>query len=520
MEGKIVKYPVGVQDFEKLITRGYLYVDKTEILYRLINEGNCYFLSRPRRFGKSLTLSTLKAYFEGKKELFEGLAIYDLERDWKKHPVFLLSFARFEKNEEQNMEKILEFYLSQWEEIYGIEKRDQNFSNRFASIVKTAYETTGAKVVVLIDEYDSALVSTLENRDLHNHIKSLLKPLYTVLKDFDMYIQFSLITGITRFSKLTIFSGLNNLEDISLNKRFGSICGITQKELELNFKEGIEDIGQRYGLDVPTMLNELKVYYDGYHFTEESEDIYNPFSILNVLKSQKLGNYWFTTGVPSFLIERLKNKDINLEKYMNQSTGEEMLKEADSAYTSDLAILFQAGFLTIKDYDLRKNIVKLGIPNREVREGMSKLFMEKFLCPDKQEGQNLIFDLVEFLEKGDPEKFFKLLKGFFARVPFDLSKGDKEVYFQNSFYILASLIGLNVETERHTSQGSIDLVISTSDYLYVIEIKLNKKAQLALDQINSKEYALQWENGRRKIFKIGATFSSRTRTLREWIIEE
>lgn len=519
MEGKVVKYPVGVQDFEKLITSGYLYVDKTEILYRLINSGNNYFLSRPRRFGKSLTLSTLQAFFEGKRDLFKGLAIFDLEKEWRKHPVFLLSFARFEKSREQSLEQLLEFHLSEWEKDYNLDSGRHNYENRFAALIKKAYGETGEKAVVLVDEYDSALVSTLEDQKLHFHIKNLLKPFYTVLKDCDKYIHFALITGITRFSKLTIFSGLNNLEDISLDRRFGSICGITERELESNFQEGIKSLGKRYHFDYDGMLKELKSYYDGYHFTEESEDIYNPFSILNALKSEKLGNYWFSTGIPSFLVDRMHNQDINLEKYMNQTTGEETLKETDSAYSSDLAILFQAGFLTIKNYDLRKNLIKLGIPNREVKEGMSQLFLEKFLYPNKQEGQKILRDLVDAIEQGEPDIFFKILRSFFSGVPFDLCKGDKEVYFQNAFYIVINLLGLSVEAERHTSSGSIDLVITTPKFVYVIEIKLNKKAQIALNQINSKEYTLPWESGGRKVFKIGVSFSSRSRTIREWIIE-
>ena len=371
----------------------------------------------------------------------------------------------------------------------------------------------------MIDEYDNALVSTIHDISLHSHIKNVLKPIYTVLKDYDPYIRFALITGITRFSKLTIFSGLNNLKDISLDFNYGSICGITENELKSNFRPGIGATGERYGLDYTGMSELLKAYYDGYHFTEESEDIYNPYSILNALDSRKLNNYWFSTGIPSYLVEKIRQKDINLEKYMNQSTGENTLQESDSAYSSDLAILFQAGFLTIKDYDLHKRLYKLGIPNREVEEGLSQLFMEKFLYPDKNKGESIIRDLASCLEDGAPERFLILLKAFFAGVPFDLSKGSKEVYFHNAFYILTNLLGLMVEAERHTSAGSVDLVISTAKYVYVIEIKLNKKAQTAIDQINMKDYSLAWSADNRKVFKIGVSFSSRTRTIREWIIE-
>lgn len=520
MEEKPVKYPIGIQDFETIISDGYIYVDKTAILYKLATTGKYYFLSRPRRFGKSLTLSTLKAYFEGKKELFRGLAMESLEKEWRKHPVFLISFARFEKSKEKSLDDILEFYLNDWEEQYDIKKINQTFSSRFAAIIKKSFEVTGEKAVVLIDEYDSALISSLRDPKLHEEMKNILKPFYTVLKDMDGYIKFALLTGITRFSRMTVFSGLNNLKDISLNMMYSEICGITPEELEHYFTTGIKEIGGRYGANNSEMLKLLKDYYDGYHFTEESADIYNPFSILHALDSRKLSNYWFVTGIPSFLVERMKDRDINLEEYMNMRASEGVLQEVDNAYSTDTAILFQAGFLTIKGYDIKNNLYLLGIPNREVKEGMSRLFMEKFLCPNAVESGNLIIKLVRAVEEGNPEQFLTLLKSFFAGIPFDMSKGDKEVYFHNAFYIITNLVGLNVKTEYHTSSGSIDIVISTDNYVYVIELKLNKKPQDALDQINSKDYALPWATGQRKVLKIGAVFSTRTRTLSKWIIQE
>ena len=517
-----VKYPIGVQDFAKLIEFGYVYVDKTELIYKLANSGNCMFLSRPRRFGKSLTLSTLKYYFEGREDLFKGLALERLEKEWKKHPVFLFSFATFSKNDNNDLENILEYHLKEWENQYELPVGDGNFANRFKTVIKKANEATGQKAVVLIDEYDSALVSTLSDPELHKKAKELLKPVYTVLKDMDPYIRFALITGITRFSKMTIFSGLNNLNDISLDTDFSALCGITPNELEDYFQSGIKKLAAKYRLDYDAALLELKNYYDGYHFTADSDDIYNPFSILNALSKSTLSNYWFATGIPSFIVERMKNKDLEIEKYMNQSAEESTLKEADSAYSSDLAILFQAGFLTIKGREPgagREDDYILGIPNREVREGMSKLFMEKFLNPDDSYNRNIIRDLSRALREGEPDKFLTILKGFFAGVPFEMSKGDKEVYFHNAFYIITNLVGLYVQAERHTSAGSIDLVISTPDYVYVIEIKMNKKPEIALDQINSKEYALPWVADHRKLFKIGVTFSSRTRNISRWLIE-
>lgn len=517
---KFVKYPIGVQDFESLIKDGFIYVDKTSILYRLINQGKYIFLSRPRRFGKSLTLSTLKAFFEGKKDLFKGLAIQNLEKEWRRHPVFLLSFARFERKIAGSLESILGSQLEAWEREYDLHPTDTNMSVRFYNVIRKAVEVTGERAVVLIDEYDSALVSTLEDQELHDHIRTLLKPVYTVLKDLDSHIRFSLITGITRFSRMTIFSGLNNIQDISLLPAYGSICGISQTELEEYFTESIKEMAVEKGISAEECLQKMKSYYDGYHFTENSEDIYNPFSILTALSHKKLGSYWFGTGIPTFIVERMRHRDIDIEKAMNPRAGETILQEADSAYTSDEAILFQAGFLTIKGYDAKRELYTLGIPNREVMEGMSRLFMEKFLMPDRIKSQNLIFDLEDAVEEGNPEKFLELLKSFLAGVPFDMSKGDKEVYYHNTFYIITNLLGLRVQVERHTSSGSIDLLITTSDYIYVIEIKLNKPAREALEQIETKEYALPWLNDSRKLFKIGISFSSESRNISEWIISQ
>lgn len=517
--GKNIKYPIGVQDFEKLISEGYLYVDKTSLIHRLVTTGNCFFLSRPRRFGKSLTLSTIKAFFEGKKHLFKGLKVYDLEKDWNRHPVFLLSFARFDKDKEGSIEGLLENHLSTWEKEYDLPVGVSDYENRFANLLRQAVKITGQRAVILIDEYDSALVTTLENKDRHDHIKSILKPFYTVLKDLDSHIRFAMITGITRFSKLTIFSGLNILNDISLDDEFSGLCGITFPQLKEYFQQGIESLRNSTGLTYEECLQELKDYYDGYRFSVNSPDIYNPFSILNALFKSKLDNYWFASGIPSFIVGRMKHRDIDLEKYLTQNATGSVLMEADNVYISDVAVLFQAGFLTIKAYNPERKLYTLGIPNREVEEGMSRLFLEKFLWQDTLNANAEIFRMVDAIEAGDPDKFLQILKAFFAGVPFELSKGDKEVYFHNAFYIVTNLIGLNVKAEQHTSEGSIDIVLSTPKFVFVIEIKLNKNAAKALEQINTKNYTLPWSAANRKVFKIGVSFSSRTRNIGSWIIE-
>lgn len=515
-----VKYPVGIQDFEKLRTENYLYVDKTTVLYGLVNTYNYVFLSRPRRFGKSLMLSTLKAYFEGKKELFEGLAIENLEKDWKKYPVLLLQLSRVDTSNQDSLEKLLDQQFRQWEEIYDIKKTSSDLSSRFADIIIRAHKVTGERVVVLVDEYDNALINTLKNPELHNRHQTLLKSIYSNFKDLDAHIKFGMLTGVTRFSKLTIFSGLNNLMDITLDHPYAAICGITEAELLENFQTGIEQMADYKGWTGDQTIAELKKKYDGYHFTQNSPDIYNPFSILNAMAKKELGNYWFSTGIPSFLVDRMKEGDTDLAKFMNRQVDELVLKEIDSARNSTLATLFQAGFLTIKDYDEEWEQYTLGIPNEEVCHGMSALFMEYFLYPDRSEGQSYIISLLKAAKAGEPEEFLQTLQKFLSGVPFDLSKGNKEVYFHNAFYIISSLIGLKTKAECHTSTGSIDLLIENDRFVYIIELKLDRSAREALRQIEEKKYAGPFEGQDRKIFKIGVNFSSEERNITEWLIGE
>lgn len=518
MESKSVKYPVGIQDFENLRKDGYLYIDKTDIIYNLVNGGKYFFLSRPRRFGKSLLLSTLKAYFEGKKTLFKGLAIYQLEKEWIKYPVFLLSLARTDAKDPKSVESLLMQQFKLWEKKYGIDKPEENLASRFSDLIIRAHEQTRQRVVVLIDEYDNPLINTINDQEIHDRNLSLLKSIYSNLKDLDAHIKFSLLTGVTRFSKLTIFSGLNNLLDITLDKRYATICGITEDELKENFTEGIRTLGENEGWSYDDTLSGLKKYYDGYHFTSISPDIYNPFSIMCAMTQQEISNYWFSTGIPAFLVEKMKEGDTELEPFLNQKVEDVVLRDIDSARHSTLAALFQGGFLTIKGYEKIFNRYRLGVPNLEVKEGLSRLFLEYFLYPDAVKGTNFIFDMIKYAYDGEIDKFMISMQTFFAGVPFDLSKGSKEVYFHNAFYILTSLLGLKTKAEYHTSAGSIDLVIETEKYVYIFEFKLDGSVEQALAQIEQKRYARGFEDNHRKIYKIGANFSSEFRNLESWQI--
>lgn len=513
------KYPIGIQDFATIRENGYIYVDKTKIIYELINTASYVFLSRPRRFGKSLLLSTIAYYFEGRKDLFEGLDLAELESNWVKHPVFLLSFARYERENVNSLEFILEQQLSSWEKIYNIGRCDLDFSNRFVNIIQKSVESTGQKAVILIDEYDNPLITTRNNPELHSKNKAVLKSIFTILKDLGAYLSFGMLTGITRFGKMSVFSSINNLYDITLDKQFSSICGITQDELLQNFKIGISELAEENEKTIEEINSELKKYYDGYHFSIKSPDIYNPYSLLNAFSKKNIEDYWFSTGTPNFLVDQLKETDTNLKDFLNQKVVSTTISASDSAYNSLVALLFQSGYLTIKDYESKRKLLQLGIPNEEVKEGLNRLFLKDFLYPDKELGNSRINKILDSIEKGNPELFMENLQAFFAGVPFDLSKGNKEVFFHNSFYILCNLIGLFVKAEYHTSAGSIDILIETNQYVYVIELKLDKSAEEAINQINSKDYDLQWRKDERKTFKIGISFSSITRNISEWIIQ-
>lgn len=367
-----VKYPIGIQSFSEIIENNYIYVDKTELIYKLIGSGKYYFLSRPRRFGKSLLLSTIKAFFEGRKELFKNLAIESLEKNWTRHPVLLLSLAGYNPSEFDLVE-ILDLIISRMEDEYGLEKTTSNPGGRFGNLIRNIYKKTGQKVVVLVDEYDAPLVAHLDDDIKQEALRNTLKSVYTNLKDMDEYIRFGMLTGVSRFSKMTIFSGLNNLMDISLDERYSSICGITEAELEYNFHEGIDKFAKTEDISYLQAVSELKANYDGYHFTGISEDIFNPFSLLWALDSSKIGSYWFQTGTPTFLVNVLRKQHEPLNKILTEKVGEMAISDIDTYRTSPLALLFQTGYLTIKEYDRRRKRYTLGIPNREVEQG---LFLE------------------------------------------------------------------------------------------------------------------------------------------------
>lgn len=515
-----IKYPIGIQDFRKLREDGYIYVDKTDIVYDLVKNSQYFFFARPRRFGKSLLLSTLKYYFEGRKELFEGLKIMELEKDWRRHPVLHLSLASLNADNDAGLNSALEEQFSEWEDLYGINESNFDFAQRFARIIKAAYNQTGEKVVVLIDEYDNPLINTLHRDDLHHKNRELLKSVYSNLKDQDAYIKFGFLTGVSRFSSLTIFSGLNNLMDVTFDDRFADLCGFSDDEIKEYLFAGVEKLAECEGISAEEAMDLLKKYYDGYHFSTKLIDVYNPFSLLNCLHNSKIENYWFKSGAPSFLIKKLEENKDSFTSIFNAESDSMNLGTVDAAFHDPVSLLFQTGYLTIKSYNKRFDEFKLGIPNREVEKSLMLLLLGRYRGKNSSELMKPLILMAECLENGQPEEFIGRLRSILAPISYHFKNKLSELDFERVMFVILHLLGLEVTTELHTSWGRIDVVVKTGKYIYIMELKLDKSAREALDQIENKEYALQWDYDGRKVIKIGINFSSEQRNITEWEIKD
>lgn len=512
-------FPVGIETFSKIIEGNYVYIDKTEFIHNLVNEGEYFFLSRPRRFGKSLLLSTIEAFFEGRQDLFEGLAISRYEHSWEKHPIFRLNLVNIDTTSIDGLKSTLEHQISQWEDLYGKDVEGIDFPQRFYGVIKRAVEQTGKRAVILIDEYDKALVSTLDNEELNKQIRAILKPIFGTLKAADRYIRFAFLTGVSRFSRLSIFSDINNLNDISFSDKYDAICGITEEELLHNCREGIAALGEKNSATYEETVKELKSNYDGYHFTANCPDIYNPFSLFSAFEKGEFNRYWFATGTPTFLIEELRASGVYLPDFLSSEADVEELSDIDNYGKSLIALLFQTGYLTIKGYDKEYDVYRLGLPNKEVAYGFFKNLLPIYMDERSGIGTNYVRNLCRSLNSGNVDGFIKELQSFLADIPYHLSKNKPEVYFENNLYIIFKLIGFTVQTEYRTSSGRIDVLVKTRDFIYVIELKLNGSAEDAMAQINRKGYALPFATDSRKLFKIGISFSKKTRNIDEWIVE-
>ena len=511
------KYPIGVQDFESLRKDGYIYVDKTPIIHNLVSNGKYYFLSRPRRFGKSLLISTLKAYFEGKRELFNGLALGNIEQEWRVHPVLHLDLNIERYASSESLYNILETNLTQWEKLYGAEPSERSSSLRFAGIVRRAYEKTGERVVILVDEYDKPLLQTIFDKELQEEYRATLKPFYGVLKTMDSCIKFALLTGVTKFGKVSVFSDLNHLRDLSMLEQYTDICGISEQELHSYFNQEIEEMALLHQTSYEEISEKLRQHYDGYYFAPHTPGIYNPYSLLNVFANKKFGSYWFETGTPTYLVELLKKNEYNLHDVNGYVVGIESLSGIDATDTDAIPVIYQSGYLTIKDFNPRFQSYTLGYPNKEVEEGFIKFLMPHYTTKRETNGIFEIQNFVREIESGDIDGFFTRLRSFFSDITYEVIRL-QELHYSNVLYIVFKLLGFYTQVEYKTSNGRIDLLLQTPEYIYVMEFKLSGTAEEALQQINDKGYALPFEKDPRKLYKIGVNFSSATRNIDRWVI--
>ncbi|MDR1115032.1 MAG: ATP-binding protein [Tannerella sp.] len=514
------KLPIGIQSFEDLRVNNYLYVDKTSYVYRLANYGKPYFLGRPRRFGKSLFLSTLKAYFFGKKELFEGLAIAEQEKDWLEYPVFHLDMNVGIITDGVSLYQRLGVILTDLENQWGRTVDGNDPATRFEAVIKQACKQTGRRVVVLVDEYDKPLLATMNDLDANDAIRDVLKAFYGVLKSADEYLRFIFFTGVTKFSKVSIFSDLNQLDDISMDKRYGGICGISESELLRDFWPELQALSEETGKTGEDVFAEMKKRYDGYHFAKESEDIYNPFSVLKTFSRLDFGNYWFETGTPTFLVKMLKAVNFDIPKLENDvRIPAQSIMDYRTDNSDPVPVLYQSGYLTVKDYDNLLDEYTLGLPNEEVRYGFFRELLMVYMPGKNINGEFSSGQFIRDLWANNVDDFMTRLKAFFADIPYDLNNR-KEKHYQTVFYILFKLMGQYIRVEYRTAVGRIDAVVSTGDAVYVFGFKLSGKvaAEDALKQIDEKDYPIPFTASGKRIVKIGVEFDADVRGVGRWIV--
>lgn len=511
-------YPIGIQNFEKIRTEDFLYVDKTAEIYKLAKEGRYYFLSRPRRFGKSLLVSTMEAYFSGRKELFSGLAIEKLETEWKQHPVLHLDLSGVSYTDESVLERVLSDKLAKWETLYGAVNTSDILGLRFKEVIEAAYNKTGNQVAILIDEYDKPIIDNLGNEPTLSHLRSTLQGFYSVMKSMDARIRFGFLTGVTKIGKMSVFSGLNNLNDISMIPDYVDICGVSETELHEYFDESISELSSANEMSKEECYVKLKSMYDGYHFCEDSIGIYNPFSLLNTFQNKKFREYWFETGTPGFLVEVMRKTSFDVTTLENQTVDSTLMSNADAIFENPVPYLFQSGYLTITGYNDMFRLYQLGFPNQEVKNGFLNCLLKYYvpMSPDMS-GTTLIYQLWHSITEGNPKSFMQILSSLFANTSYQI-QGETEKDFQYAMYIISALLGEYVQVERATSNGRIDLIIQTKEFIYIFELKVNADADVALRQIAEKGYARPFEGDSRKLFKIGVNFSTATRRIEDWKI--
>lgn len=519
-------YPVGIQDFEKLRNKGAIYVDKTDLIYSLAQK-DYIFLSRPRRFGKSLLSSTLKYYFQGRKDLFQGLAIEQLEKEWLQYPVLHFDLSMAKNQDLGGIRRELERQLRQYEAIYGSDEENDSPGKRLSYLISAAHAQTGLKTVVIIDEYDAPMLDVLHDDEKIDKVRTMMQEFYAPLKVCDADLRFVFITGITKFSQLSIFSVINNLTNVSMLPEFSAICGITEEELHTVFEKDITMLAGKYECTDEEMRIRLKAHYDGYHFSEESADIYNPFSVLNAFAAKKIRSYWFESGTPTYLIHQLRRFNTDVTTLDEIEASEDIFDRPSEVMDNALSLLYQSGYLTIKSHDRDFGTYLLGIPNKEVRVGLTEHLLPLYTHRSSMVNGGFIQDFCRALLQEDMGKAFTAMRAYLAGIPYpeggkeileDMSKN--EYYYETIFYLIFSFMNRHIQTQVKTCRGRADMVMYTRKTIYVFELKINKPAQEALAQIDEKGYMIPYTADGRKLVKCGISFSTQTRTIEDWVIQE
>ena len=520
----MVNYPIGIQTFEIIRSNDYLYIDKTKYIYEATHPGRYVFLSRPRRFGKSLLTSTLDAYFSGRKDLFKGLAIEKLEKEWKVYPVLHFSLASAKLGTVEDLHVQLRIQLERNEKRHGIHTDITNISERFQNLVTSLYEKTGTQVVVLIDEYDAPMLTVLHDSKRLEQMRTELQAFYSPLKDLDPYLRFVFITGITKFSQLSIFSQLNNLNNISMLPQYAAMCGITIKELEDNFQEGIGLLAEKYHYSHQQIIDKLLYHYDGYHFSEDSEGVLNPFSLLSAMNNRKFNNYWFSTGTPTFLFNMMRKFHTDLTEIDGSTALQEDFDAPTENMHNVLPLFYQSGYLTIKGYNPRSGMYTLGYPNEEVKVGLMRILIPFFVQSDPVPASNACWDISEALLDDDIDKALTAARSYFASIPYQENTlkdaPTTEGHFTAMLYVMFSFLNRYVFSQVRNAKGRLDILIKTDKTIYVMELKLDGDLDKALRQIDEKDYTIPYQSDGRKVVKVAINFSTEERTIKEWKIEK
>ena len=519
----MVNYPIGIQTFSEIRNNDFLYIDKTKYIYEITHPGKYVFLSRPRRFGKSLLTSTFDAYFSGRKDLFKGLAIEKLEKEWTEYPVLHFTLAMAKMGTVEDLFNQINNQLARMERKYGVVCDGDDITTRFYNLVTNLYGKTSKQVVVLIDEYDAPLITVLHDPERLEKMRTALQSFYSPLKDLDPYLRFVFITGITKFSQLSIFSQLNNLNNISMLPQYAAMCGITIKELEDNFQEGIAVLAEKYHYSHKQVIDKLLYHYDGYHFAEDSEGVLNPFSLLSAMNNRKFNNYWFSTGTPTFLVNMMRKFHTDLTEIDGSKAMQEDFDAPTENMHNVLPLFYQSGYLTIKDYNPRSGMYTLGYPNEEVKVGVMRILIPFYVQSDPVPASNACWDISEALMDGDIDKALAAARSYFASIPYQENTlkdaPTTEGHFTAMLYVMFSFLNRYVYSQVRNAKGRLDILIKTDTTIYVMELKLDGDLNKALKQINEKDYTIPYQTDGRKVVKVAINFSTEERTIKEWKIE-